>query len=191
MLYSVPFWLSFFPTASISAILRHCSDVPSYWCSSVLSLFGKAFLSKFVLNFKTNANTLLVLFQLDKCVSNFSNISVFTSILLTRASFLVSRSSLSISFIVWYLFHDSGSQRNFGPSYHILTFANQVPSNSTPIVCRVAFSWNILPLSFVRVILYCLYLISHKSLETSCLIFYVTQKHLTVCPKYLFNDTKL
>ena len=53
------------------------------------SLFGKAFLSKFVLNFKTNTNTLPILFQLNKRVSNVSSISAFISILLTKTLFLV------------------------------------------------------------------------------------------------------
>ena len=49
-----------------------------------------------VLNFKTNGkNTLLILFQLDKRVSNFSSISVFTSILFHfKSSFLVSGTSV-------------------------------------------------------------------------------------------------
>ena len=105
----------FFPPISISAMLRSCSDVPICGCSSVLSLFGMAF---------------LILSQFEKCVSNVSSISVFTSVLLTKTSFLVSGWSVSMSFTVWSLFHDdSGSQRNFGPSYHVFTFAKQVLSN--------------------------------------------------------------
>ena len=44
--------------------------------TAVLSLFEKACLSKLVLNFKTNSNTLLILFQLEKGVSNVSNVSI-------------------------------------------------------------------------------------------------------------------
>ena len=119
----------FFPAISIWAILRSCSDVPICWWSYVLSLFGKVFFIKFVLNFKTIAKTLLILLQRDKRVCNVSSISIFTSILLTKTSFVISRPLVPISSTVLCLFHDdSGSKRIFGFSYHILTFAKQVPS---------------------------------------------------------------
>ena len=85
--------INFFPAISISTMLRSCSNVPVCWCSTVVSLFGKAFLSKFVLNFKTNSNTFLILFQLDKHVSNVSSLSVFTSILQSLQFTSVSLSS--------------------------------------------------------------------------------------------------
>lgn len=106
----------------MSAILISYSDFPVCWCSSTLSLFWKTFLSKIVLNFKTSENTLFILFQHEKRVSNISSISVFTSILLAKTSFLVSRSSVSMSYSVWALFHDdSVSQRNFGAFLAILS----------------------------------------------------------------------
>ena len=36
--------ISFFPTISISIMPRNCSNVPVCWCSTVVSLLGKAFL---------------------------------------------------------------------------------------------------------------------------------------------------
>ena len=48
------FLIIFFQAISVIAILRRWSDIPICLCSYVLTLLGKVFYIKFVLNFKSN-----------------------------------------------------------------------------------------------------------------------------------------
>ena len=91
-----------------------------FWTSGLrfIYFFGSIFLRKFVLNFNTKTNTLLIKFWPEKRVSSISNIPVFTSILLTKTSFLVSGSSNSMSSTKKSLYYEVGhSSGNFGLLY--------------------------------------------------------------------------